>query len=330
MVAELAGASQFRAVVVVNDGSGPEFDGVFAAAGEIEGVHLLAHVVNLGKGAALKTGLNYAACRFPDSVGIVTADADGQHAAKDILRTARLLGERPGNLVLGARQFQGEIPFRSRLGNVLTRHVLRAVTGQKISDTQTGLRGIPMSFVPTLMRLRQNGYDFELEMLLACKQAMRPVSELVIDTIYRNGNRSSHFNPLLDSMRIYFLLIRFSAVSLTTAVLDNILFLAAFYFFPHILPSQIFGRALASLFNYYMNKRNVFRVQVRDSHALPKYWSCVVVFGTLSYALINLLHSAGFGVLPAKLTAETLLFALSFVVQRDFVFVSHHQAVENG
>jgi glycosyltransferase involved in cell wall biosynthesis len=330
MVAELVRSPGIRAVVVVNDGSGSDFEHVFQALAGLERVHLLRHIVNLGKGAALKTGLNYVACTFPDSVGVVTADADGQHAVKDILRTADALVEHPQDLVLGARQFEGEVPVRSKLGNVITRHVLRAVTGQKISDTQTGLRGIPMSFIPTVLRLQPNGYDYELEVLLASKPALRPINEIAIDTIYHAGNSSSHFNPLLDSMRIYFVLIRFASVSLSTAVLDNIVFLAAFHFFPHLLACQVLGRAVAGLFNYSLNKTSVFHARVRDAQAMPKYWFSVLVFGALSFGLIKLLLSAGFAVPSAKVTAETILFAVSFIVQRDFVFASRRRAQEAG
>jgi putative flippase GtrA len=325
IVEELAASPCVRAIVVVNDGSGPEFAGVFDQVSRIPGVHLMAHVVNLGKGAALKTGLNYAACTFPDSVGVVTADADGQHTVRDILRTAQALSERPQQFLLGTRRFEGDVPLRSKLGNILTRHVLRAVTGQKISDTQTGLRGIPMDFIPTLVRLRPNGYDFELEMLLACKRTMRSISEISIETVYLDGNRSSHFNPLLDSMRISFLLVRFAAVSLSTAVIDNLVFLAAFHVFSLVLPSMVVGRFVAGLFNYYMNKTNVFHAHVRESRAMPKYWLSMVVFGAVSYGFINLLMSFGFAVASAKLCAETILFGFSFVVQRDFIFTAQSQ-----
>lgn len=326
IVAELAASPCVRAIVVINDGSGPEFSGIFAQLSRIDRVYLLAHVVNLGKGAALKTGLNYAACTFPESIGVVTADADGQHTVKDILRTAEALSERPQHLVLGARRFEGAVPFRSRLGNVLTRGVLRAVTGQNVSDTQTGLRGIPMGFISTLVRLRPNGYDFELEVLLACKRTRRSVSEISIETVYLDGNRSSHFNPLLDSMRIYFLLIRFAAVSLSTAVLDNLVFLAAFHFLSHVLASLVLGRLVASLFQYYMNKTSVFHARVRTSRAFPRYWLSMLFFAAVSYGFINVLLSLGFAVPYAKLSAETILFAFSFVVQRDFVF---HQSADS-
>jgi glycosyltransferase involved in cell wall biosynthesis len=321
---EIAGAllqaEQVRAVVIVDDGSGPEFAPMFRSLALLDRVHVLPHIVNLGKGAALKTGLNYAACAFPESVGVVTADADGQHSVTDILRVADALSRHPRDLTMGVRGFDQAVPLRSRLGNVITRSVLRAVTGQKLSDTQSGLRGIPAGFIPDLMKLPPNGYDYELEMLLAARRAQRRIDEVPIETIYLDGNLSSHFNPVLDSMRIYFVLIRFASVSMITAVIDNVVFLAAFHMWGYILPCQLLGRAFGGSFNYYVNKNRVFHSPVGNKLALPKYWLTVLAFAGLSYALIRVLHSLGMPVPWAKVTAETALFGLGFVVQRDLIF----------
>src|SRR4051794_14384086 len=86
LVRELSSGSM--AIVLVDDGSGPEFCETFAQAAQFPGVQLLRHSVNLGKGAALKTGINRALCAFPDLTGVVTADADGQHHPEDIRRVA--------------------------------------------------------------------------------------------------------------------------------------------------------------------------------------------------------------------------------------------------
>src|ERR1700744_5112853 len=86
-------------VVVIDDGSSSDCLPHFDAIRPISGVHLLRHAVNLGKGAALKTGLNFAYCNFPQAAGFVTADADGQHAVEDIIAVARKLAEAPAALI---------------------------------------------------------------------------------------------------------------------------------------------------------------------------------------------------------------------------------------
>jgi len=308
-------------IVIVDDGSGPDFAGIFAGAQAFPNVQLLRHAVNLGKGAALKTAFNHLLCTVPGLVGVVTADADGQHDPEDIRRVAAALAENPAALVLGARTFGEDVPLRSRFGNVLTRGIMHALLGRKLTDTQTGLRGIPASLLPRLLRLEATGYEFELEMLLAAHQLGMPVIERPIRTIYEPGNKSSHFNPIVDSMKIYFVLLRFGSVSLLTSLLDNAIFIVAVHRLGSVLASQVLGRVFAVAFNYSTVRRSVFYSRQQHKTVLPKYLGLVVVSGTCSYLGIELLSTRfGVPVVPAKLLVETILFFVNFAVQRLFIF----------
>jgi hypothetical protein len=175
----------------------------------------------------------------------LTADADGQHHPADILKVAERLEASPGTLVLGARQFDGHVPLRSRCGNILTRFALRWIGGARLTDSQTGLRGIPRALIAPLLEIPSSGYEFELDMLLLAKHGSIAIVEQPIRTIYSAGNPTSHFNPLLDSLKIYFVLLRFSLVSLVTAALDNTIFFLAFQAGAGVLRAQIAGRLLA-------------------------------------------------------------------------------------
>jgi glycosyltransferase involved in cell wall biosynthesis len=314
-------------IVVVDDGSRQECWEVFEAAGLVDGVKVLRHAVNLGKGAALKTAFNHALCEWPEAAGVVTADADGQHLTEDILAVAERLEEERDALVLGARQFGGDVPLRSQLGNRITRGVMRIVAGQHLNDTQTGLRGVPRILLPYMLRIVANGYDFELDMLLVCKHRDIRIVEEPIQTIYIAGNRSSHFNPLTDSLKIYFTLLRFSIVSIITTVIDN----SVFFVLTHPLGwivwhAQVVARLAALLFNYRAAQRAVFLRERGSLLTFLKFLALVVVSGTLSYTLMMTLRDrAHFALMPAKLTAETLLFFVNFLVQRDFIFASRAQ-----
>src|ERR1017187_6274873 len=309
------------AIVLVDDGSGPDYRETFRRAEEFPKVRLVRHAINLGKGAALKTGINYALCAFPGLQGVVTADADGQHHPDDIEQVADRLAAEPDRVVLGTRTFSGGVPLRSRVGNVVTRTVMRALVGQNVSDTQTGLRGIPARLLPHLLRLEANGYDFELDMLIAVRQQAIRIAEVPIRTIYEPGNRTSHFNPLIDSMKIYFVLLRFSSVSLATAALDTLVFYLASRRLGNLAASQALGRLLAVAFNYSMVRRAVFFSKLRHASVLPEYLLLVCVSGVASYAGIQLLNSRfHFQLLPAKLLVEMLLFFANFAIQRDFIF----------
>lgn len=314
-------AVDFAAVVVVNDGSAKECEPIFLELGRIERVTLLRHGINLGKGAALKTGLNHIYCYFGDVIGAVTIDADGQHLKEDALKVAALLKENPEALIMGVRCFGNEVPLRSRLGNVLTKLLFRYLIGQELTDTQSGLRGIPFSFIPVLLGIGANGYEFELDMLLACKYGARRIVEQPISTVYLEDNRSSHFNPFIDSMKIYFVLLRFTFASLFSAVIDNIVFILIYGLSSSILSSQAGARAISMIFNYSAVRKAVFYSKLEHSRTFPKYLSLVVISGFVSYLLIKVITLwSPLPVVAAKVCAESLVFFVNFAIQRDFIF----------
>lgn len=321
LVADLSRRQEIAGVIIVDDGSGPEFAATFAAAIGQPNVRLLRHAVNRGKGAAIKTGLNEIMLHHPEVPGVVTADADGQHLPEDIVRVAVALTGRPDTLVLGCRDFSGDVPLRSRIGNRLTRRLLRWTEGLSISDTQTGLRGIPAGLIPALLAIPADRYEYELEMLLAAHRLRRGIAEIPVATVYMERNLSSHFNPLTDSMRIYFVLFRYLIASLLTAVVDNAVFAVAFLIHPGILAAMVAGRIVAGLFNYFMNRSAVFMSRTAIRQSMPRYLLLVVFSGSIGYALIRTAVDMNLcGAIVAKLVVESVLFVFNFAVQKVFVF----------
>ncbi len=313
-------------IVVIDDGSGPAYAGLFRQVAQFDHVHLLRHAVNLGKGAALKTGINFALCEFPEAIGFVTVDADGQHRPEDAARVARKLQFCSDSLILGSRAFEGKVPLRSRFGNSLTRYVMKAVVGASIHDTQTGLRAIPASFARDLLKLTSTGYEFELDMLITARQMKVPIEQVPIQTVYEEGNKSSHFNPLTDSMKIYFVLLRFCSVSLASSVLDNLVFIAAFHAWHRIGPAQILSRCISLAFVYVFVRRAVFYTKRGHDVTLPRFLALAAVSGTVSYTCIRMLvANTAIPVLWAKILVESIIFFANFAVQRDLIF---DQAVE--
>lgn len=192
-----------RAILVVDDGSHADCRPVFEQLQRIPGVCVLRHERNRGKGRALKTALGHFLENFSEYIGVVTADADGQHAADDITRIAAAIVEQPRKIILGSRQADAAMPLRSRFGNWLTRYVFRIAAGVKLADTQTGLRGFPRETAAQLLTVDGERYEYETAVLLhSCRSGRVPV-EIPIRTIYQAGNRSSHFRPVTDSIQIY-------------------------------------------------------------------------------------------------------------------------------
>ncbi len=320
VVAAVMASGRFGAVYCVNDGSGSDYEPVFRQLTEA-GVHILRHHVNLGKGMALRTGLNVIACQHPDAAGIVTFDADGQHEPQDIIAVADALIAQPAALVLGCRTLPATAPLRSRFGNTLTRHTLRFFTGMKLRDTQTGLRGVPLALVPDLLRLKTSGYDFELDMLIRAHHRRIVITEVPILAVYIDENAASHFNPIVDSMKIYFIFIRFSSVSISTAFLDYVVFSIAYFTVHNILYAMIAGRAVAATYQFLMSRTFVFKSHQPGGKALVKYGMVLVFLSVLAYTGIHLCNYFwGMSPFVAKILVEGSIFIFSFLLLREFVF----------
>jgi glycosyltransferase involved in cell wall biosynthesis len=308
-------------IIVVDDGSRPEAAAIF---GELEskGATVVRHAVNLGKGRALKTGLNrFLVDAKPGSPGVVTLDADGQHLPKDVMRVALELERDPASLHLGVRPFGGSVPLRSKVGNEVTRFVFGVLTNLWVRDTQTGLRGLPVALVPDLISVSGERYDYEIGVLLKCKEKRIPLKQHPIATIYVDDNRGSHFNPILDSMRIYFVLLRFVSSSVTTSLVDFAVFTLALSWFGSLGWSVFSGRAVASVYNFTVNRSLVFHSRSAFVPALLRYYALVATLGVLAYFLIRTISThVGGNVLVLKASVEALLFFVSYVVQSTFVF----------
>lgn len=200
----------FSRIFVVDDGSSAAFQKPFLGLAHLPKTQVLRHAANLGKGAALKTGFRAAArtWRSGTANGVVTADADGQHATEDVLAIAEAFNQKSGHLLLGARQLGAGAPWANQLGNRISCFALKALLGWELADTQTGLRAIPEALLPDLLDSTLNGYDFEMEMLLLAHRRGLPIDEIRIRTIYPPGNRTSHFRPIRDTIRVGLAMVR--------------------------------------------------------------------------------------------------------------------------
>ncbi len=313
----------FAEIVVLNDGSREEYGPLFAEVAKIRGVTVLQHVVNRGKGAALKTGLNHIACHCQDLQGIVTIDADGQHRIEDACHVGQALLAEPNTLILGGRRFDKDTPIKSWLGNFFTRHSFRLITGLNLFDTQTGLRGIPASMIKDLLLLESNAYEFELDMLIHARHWGFGIREVPITTLYFEGNKHSSFRPLRDSLRIYFVLLRFSIVAILSALVDYGIFICIYYLIhPSVLLALVGGRAVSLTFNYFNVRHYAFRAHASHWQTLPKYLALALFSGATAWALIvGFMNLLGWHVVAAKIVAEIIMFAINFLIQRDFIFV---------
>lgn len=306
---------------------------IFAELEKRNGVTVLHHEKNQGKGSALKTGINYLIEKEDDCVGVVTADSDGQHSAKDTRRVAETLLERPGDLILGTRDFtKPGIPFKSLLGNRITANMFRLFFGKNIRDTQTGLRGIGRANMQTFARVQGERYEYEMGMLVYAAQAGIEMVEVPIETIYINGNEESHFRPVVDSAKIYGMIFRcffkYMLSSLSASFIDIAVFwmlstwvLGGMDLARKVFIATVIARVISSAYNFVVNRSLVFGGSGNLARQALAYYMLVVLQMFTSALLVNVFAGL-FGGIPTlvKVIVDTCLFFVSFQIQQRVIF----------
>lgn len=324
LVCELHERTDFR-LIVVNDGSGAEFEEVFEKLPDY--CKLLRHEVNCGKGRAMKTGFSYI-LEQGIKESVIIADADGQHTPEDIIKIAEKCEENPDSLVLGCRTFDKSIPLRSLIGNKITIGTFALASGKKVSDTQTGLRGVPFSSLEYYILIPGERYEYEMNMLLYTVENGIDIAEVPIQTVYIDNNASSHFNVLRDSIKIYGVMLKFIMASAASYVIDFVLIMLLSKLFGGmeneklaLLIATVGARAVSSVCNFMMNRKLVFKSRQNFWGTLIKYYLLVVVILGLKYVVLFVLNiMLALTLFWANAIAELLLFSFSYMVQRTFVF----------
>ena len=253
---------------------------------------------------------------------MVTADADGQHNVWDIFRVSKKAQENPNHLIIGARSFSGNVPLRSAFGNKLTRFLFKQQTGVSVTDTQTGLRGFTTNMIPFMLKVEGQRYEYEMNMLLAASKEY-PIIEVPIETVYINDNQASHFRPVRDGLMIYKDMFKFALSSISSFLIDYIvlLVLAAVPTSLKILLANGVARVTSSIFNYSTNKRLVFKNKDSVVKTGTGYFGLALGLFILDTLLIRLFYAVfGLNLLIVKIIVGSLLFCLSWLVQKKIIF----------
>lgn len=312
-------------VVVVDDGSGGGYQPVFSEV--CAHADLLTHAQNRGKGAALRTGLQYIRQTFGEACTVVTLDADGQHRIDDVLRVLARAQECPGTLVLGSRSFDGDVPARSRFGNTVTRAVYRLSTGLRVRDTQTGLRAFSGGLIPMMLAIGGDRYEYEMNVLLQCAQKKIPIREETIQTVYFDNNARSHFSTFRDSARVYANILKFAASSLLGFAVDYGLYslltllTAGLGTAFSVTFSNITARVVSAGVNFAVNRRLVFRSRESVVKTGAQYFALAALILCGNTLLLNwMVEALGVNRYAAKLVTELTFFVLSWAAQRFLIF----------
>lgn len=324
----------FTRIVLVDDGSDAAHQAPFTEASALPGVEVLRHEQNRGKGRALKTAFSHIVEKYPDAPGVITVDGDGQHLPEDVWHIAETMTAAPDAVVFGVRDFDAaQVPARSRFGNKLTRAVVRRLCGLPITDTQTGLRGFPLDFLPALLPVEGERYEFETNMLPVIRKSGRPYREVPISTVYENNNEGSHFRPVRDSVRIYWCLLRYFVKYVCSSIIcmlvDQIMFrLFCDVVFVRLIGDQqiIIATALARIIsgslNFVINRNVVFHSSTDVRRTGCRYILLCVGQMLCSAAFVAVIARMLPGVHTTiiKCVVDTALFFAGYWIQRKYVF----------
>lgn len=172
----------FPNIVAVNDGSADDSSALIHAAG----AHLVNHPLNLGQGAALQTGIEYARAQTGAKY-FVTFDADGQHQVKDVVRMVQRLRDEPVDIIVGTRFGQPgaktQVPWLKRL--VLKTAVLLSPRTRRLglTDAHNGLRAFNRT-VAEEIDIRMNGMSHASEIVALIDEHSWRVAEEPVDILY--------------------------------------------------------------------------------------------------------------------------------------------------
>jgi glycosyltransferase involved in cell wall biosynthesis len=186
-------------IIVINDGSR---DGTEDAIRN-QGVKLLNHKKNMGKGAALRDG--FAVARQKDLRKVFVIDADAQHQVSEITSFLKLNGNY--DIVIGERKdILMHMPLDRLLTNRTVNLVVSLLSGMRTTDVQCGFRYIDLRIFDKV-KLMTNNYQTESEMVIKAARYKYEVGFVPVTTIYRN--EKSYINPLIDTARFISMAVRF-------------------------------------------------------------------------------------------------------------------------
>ena len=301
------------AVVVIDDGSGEEYDELFTAARQYASVKR--YTPNRGKGEALKCGMRYIKERYQAPYTVITADADGQHRVEDIVKVADAAAEHPDSLILGKRLLDKSSPIKSRIGNGITRVLYRLTTGRRIYETQTGLRAFSNRLLHRFLKLPGHRYEFEIDMILDASNA--DIIEVDIQTVYFDNNAASHFRPLRDTVSLNKEFLRYKLPSINAGLAGLLLFVLIVNFGGTWIWACVLSRLFTILLKGGLNRV----VPFAEKPSVGRYVLTSGIILLCDIGVMAALVSVGVNVYAAKVLSGIVMVFVSMIVRTVFMRV---------
>ena len=287
-----------------------------------------------GKGLSLKRGLRHYLDAEYDKCypGVVLTNGEAVQPPEDLVSLAKHLEESDGkSLILGERRLTDEVPHSTKRGARITKGFLKFLYTLKCDDPLTEIRAVPNAFVDEFTELKGKKFEYEMSILMRCgKKQYKVEKEPITFSFCENGKSSTRFRGFADTARIYWRLfqnfLKFSASSLTTTLIDMILFQVFLIFLKpsadnYILLSTVLARICSSMVNFLINRFIVFKSTEPILSTLLRFYCIVIPQMFASAGLVTLLYRLlPFNELIFKMIVDTTLFFVVYRFQKFFVF----------
>lgn len=195
LVSSLRTAAAWHEIIVVDDGSEDDT----SSRAQNAGAAVVRHPYNKGNGASIKTGIRSAVGEF-----VLVMDGDGQHRSAEALKVAARLGEY--DLVIGSRAPDAQATHGRRIGNALLNRLATYLTGQKVLDLTSGLRGARREYLREFLHLMPNGFSTPTTTTLAFIKAGYNVRFEPVEVQQRTGE--SKVRVATDGIRFFLILLK--------------------------------------------------------------------------------------------------------------------------
>ncbi|MCH7323768.1 glycosyltransferase family 2 protein [Solibacillus sp. MA9] len=189
-------------IIIINDGSDLKYNEIFKQLLKQECI-VLTHERNIGKGQALKTGMNYIVKSTLNAKGVVTVGAHGQHSILDveqILASTKIFSD---GIVLGIRDFKGsDYPIISQIQNRASSMLFELFFHKRLLDTQTGLRYIPREHLSWLLKVNGESFRYDTNMLVEAIKRKVPLYEVPIGHAKLRKNSIIYYDEVTNHAQI--------------------------------------------------------------------------------------------------------------------------------
>ncbi|MBR6689293.1 MAG: bifunctional glycosyltransferase family 2/GtrA family protein [Clostridia bacterium] len=304
-------------IIVVNDGSKKECDEIFNSIKSE--VILLIHEINKGKGVALKTAMKYIKeLGIEDKV--LTIDADGQHKIEDGIKLLENLESGKKEFVTGSRTFKEKIPLKNRIGNVINSYTFMLLSGKKVKDTLNGLRAFNTNLIEFLLEVEGERYEYEMNVIIQCAKNKINIKEVPIDVVYHEGENTSHFRAIIDSIRIYGTMLVYLGSSFISFIIDYIVFILTMAVTKELIISNVIARVISATCNFLLNSKIVFRQKKITIKQVVQYAFLAIFVLVINTTLLQIITNKL--PLPAltKVITEVIILAFNYIIQKKLIF----------